>query len=209
MLSILNMFVTNREIFDAKSTELMITDIHKSTNRTYSLLENLLNWARSQRGEIDYKPENIKLYPIIHSNIELISIPIEQKQIKLTEKTEKDLLCFADQSMLDLIIRNLLSNAIKFTPVGGKISIICEEQETMIAITIKDSGIGIKKEDLSKLFDNNIKFTSWGTDGEKGSGLGLILCKEFVEKNKGSLKVESKEGKGSSFIFTIPKETNN
>ena len=207
MLSILDLFSTHRDRFDKKSTDLMIQDLQKSTGRTYNLLENLLNWARSQRGEIHYKPENIELYPIVNSNIELIAIAIENKQINLTKKIKQKLLCFADKSMLDLVIRNLLSNAIKFTLVGGEINIISEEQDDMIAITIKDSGIGIKKDDLSRLFNPGQKHSTWGTQGEKGSGLGLILCKEFIEKNKGTLKVESDEGKGSSFIFTIPKGT--
>jgi len=209
MLSILDLFSTNRDHFDEKSTELMIRDIHKSTDKTYNLLENLLNWARSQRGEINYKPENIELSSIINSNIDLVTIPIEKKQINLTGKTKQNLLCFADKSMLDLVIRNLLSNAIKFTPIGGDISINWEEQDLMISVTIKDSGIGINEENLAKLFDSGVKFSTWGTEGEKGSGLGLVLSKEFVEKNKGTLKVKSEEGKGSSLIFTIPKGTSN
>ena len=209
MLSILDLFSAHRDRFDEKSTELLIEDIHKSTGRTYNLLENLLNWAQSQRGEIQYKPTNFELYSLLNANIELMTLPFEKKQIKLTKKTKQKLLCFADKSMIDLVIRNLLSNAIKFTPVGGEISINHKEQGSMISVTIKDSGIGIKKENLRKLFDSGVKFTTWGTDDEKGSGLGLILCKEFIEKNKGTLKVESIEGKGSSFIFSIPKGNSN
>ncbi|MEN8120922.1 MAG: sensor histidine kinase [Bacteroidota bacterium] len=206
MLSILNMFSTHRDRFDEKSTELMIHDIHKSTDRTYNLLENLLNWARSQKGEIYYNPDNFELNSLVDANVDLINIPIENKKIKLTKKMAQDYICFADKSMIDLVIRNLLSNAIKFTPSDGEIKIgIEEQQDGMFVINIKDSGIGIKKEDLSKLFDSGKKLSTWGTEGEKGSGLGLILCKEFVEKNKGTLKVKSEEGKGSTFSFTVPK----
>jgi len=176
-----------------------------SSDKTYHLLENLLIWSRIQADSIRFKPIKIFLNALINENIDLLKPGIKQKQIKITVHIPGNLKTNADNYMLDTIIRNLLSNAIKFTADNGNIEISAKQVGDKVEIAISDTGIGIKKENIDKLFRIEHNLMTVGTNGEKGSGLGLILCKEFIEKHDGKIQVESVEGKGSSFIFTMPK----
>jgi PAS domain S-box-containing protein len=177
----------------------------ESSTNIYSLLENLLEWSRLKRGIMNFNPEKIKLKLITTACIELLKESARKKEIKISCSLPDDLEIYADSHMLETVIRNLVSNAIKFTPKSGEISISAAAMSNnTIEIKIRDSGIGMSQELISKLFLLNEKTNRKGTEGEPSTGLGLLLCKEFIEKNGGQIWVESEEGKGSTFSFVIP-----
>lgn len=182
--------------------------IHNGINSTYKLLENLLIWSQTQRGNIVFNLEKVNLYLIANEAIKLTSLFAENKSILVTNLISESIIIKADKEMLSTIIRNLLSNAVKFTPKGGNIELssrcISINEQNFTEISIKDNGVGISKELQSQIFEINNKNVTPGTENEKGTGLGLILCKEFVEKHDGKIWVESDEGIGSVFIFTLP-----
>lgn len=183
------------------------TIINKSANFTLDLLHDLLEWSRVQIGSIEPYKENFILSDLLTHNIAGISSLVSSKKISLLTNLQQDLGVYADKKMISTIIRNLLSNAIKFTPKGGTISIsskeIIENGNNLIETTITDTGIGMSEENVNKLFKIERNYRSSGTNNEAGTGLGLILCKEFIEKNNGSIKVISEQNVGSSFIFTL------
>lgn len=199
------------EAYDAISEEEkkeLLEEVKNSTDNTYQLLLQLLDWSRSQRGVIEFNPQNLDLNFIVKSNIDLLSTPAKEKNIELINNVPKDTIVYSDVNMLTTIIRNLISNAIKFTNLDGEIKVYSNPDKYVnhIEITIEDNGVGISEENQQKLFRIDTGFTTLGTNKEKGTGLGLILIKEFVEKHGGTIRVESKEGMGSKFIFTMPKE---
>jgi len=206
MYSLSEVLNKNYDITDEVDRKQIVGKIHKTGRQIYSLLENLLTWSRSQRGLIEFEPVLFNLQNIIDTNINLHRAQIERKNINLSSEEESNLVVFGDRNMIDTAIRNLLNNAVKFTQPGGKITIRTEKNKNFVQTSIIDTGIGISKEDQLKLFRIDIKTKSIGSSKEKGSGLGLILCKELIEKNGGIIKIESELGKGSSFIFTIPFE---
>jgi len=176
----------------------------KSATNLYRLLENLLQWAKMQRGLIPFDPEVILLHPVVDECIATMLEPAKKKGIDLTSDIQENLKVFADNNMLQTVIRNLISNALKFTRKGGKISISAKATgDKSVEISVKDSGIGMKPEMIDNLFRLNVKTNREGTEGEPSSGLGLLLCKEFVEKHGGKIWVESEVGKGSTFHFTL------
>lgn len=180
-------------------------DLDKSLKNLYELLENLLGWARSQTGRLEFVPENFKLADIIKENIRLLSKAALNKRIKLEMILDDNISVYADLNSVKTVVRNLLSNAIKFTDEEGVISIFVDEWKDSVEIGIHDTGIGMSEEVMKKIFDISAKQSSLGTNQEKGTGLGLILCKEFVERNNGTLSVESQPNVGSTFKFTLPK----
>ncbi|MCK4663995.1 MAG: tetratricopeptide repeat-containing sensor histidine kinase [Bacteroidales bacterium] len=182
-----------------------IGNVKDVSENAYKLLQNLLEWSRSQTGRIEFLPEVMDLEIMVSEIIMLLSQNAEKKNIQLHSLVNSNTTAYGDINMIDTVIRNLISNAIKFTPKNGEISVSCQDYNDKIKITVSDNGVGISKENISKLFKIDDKYKTFGTEEEEGTGLGLILCKEFVEKNKGEIWVESEEGKGSSFIFTIPK----
>ena len=175
-----------------------------SAANIYRLLENLLEWSRLRRGVIDFVPEKFNLRKKIGVSTDVLSESAKKKEIEIVISVPDEIEVLADNHMFDTIVRNLVSNAIKFTPVGGKIrvSAACKSDHS-IEVTISDSGIGMTKELKNKLFQFNEKTSRQGTEGEPSTGLGLLLCKEFIEKHGGEIRVESEVGKGSSFSFTI------
>jgi signal transduction histidine kinase/tetratricopeptide (TPR) repeat protein len=180
--------------------------IYESANNLHTLLENLLYWARANTNKIAYKPENIQLKTIINNIFLINKLSANQKNIQLTDHTDSYEV-YADLQMLTSILRNLVSNAIKFTPEGGNIEIMAVNQGRMIEVSVSDSGVGMDTENLDKLFRLDSHFSQRGTNNEVGTGLGLILVKEFVEKNQGKISVWSEPGKGSIFTFSIPNST--
>lgn len=177
-------------------------EIENTTERLTNLLDNLLNWALMQNGMIPYQPESLCLHTQVEEVIELMLPLAAMKKVELHNETEEGIVVLADKKALDTILRNLISNALKFTSEGGiKIRTLIDNKT--VTIKVEDTGVGIPKDQMSKLFGLEKK-SNLGTHGEKGSGLGLLLCKELVELNKGTIKVESELGKGSSFIFTLP-----
>jgi len=178
--------------------------INVSSESAFSLLENLLQWARTQTDKIKYTPENIDICEVIKSNIDFHKISAEKKKIKLKSHIDTHNIVHADKNMITTVIRNLVSNAIKFTKINGRIDIMSSDSEKYLEITISDNGIGIDKDNLDKLFRIDSYYSTSGTLGESGTGLGLIICKEFVEKNGGKINVKSEKGKGCAFTFSLP-----
>jgi two-component system, sensor histidine kinase and response regulator len=173
---------------------------------TIQLLENLMIWARSNTNRIDFEPESLDLNTLFRECIEGVNIQAMNKNITISGSSVSPSQIFADENMIRLIIRNLLNNAIKFTPHGGSVSIYSTDsglnKETLISV--RDTGIGMPPEMLKNLFRIEVSNKRYGTDGEASNGMGLLLCKEFVEKHNGKIWVESEENKGSVFSFSIP-----
>ncbi len=172
--------------------------------RVSDLLENLLTWSRMQRGLIPFTPEKLMLKSITDQNLDLLSTKSREKFLTIENNIDRDLGAMADPRMLDTVLRNLLSNAIKFTPNNGRIEISAKIRNNAVVTSIKDSGIGMSEKLLSKLFTITENVSRQGTNGEASSGLGLILCKEFIEKCGGKIWVESEANKGSTFNFSLP-----
>ncbi|CAN5615526.1 hypothetical protein BH23BAC1_BH23BAC1_03950 [soil metagenome] len=200
-----NLLINHTSSLSMEDIQMVAKDLDKSLNNLFSLLENLLEWARSQAGIIEYNPEKISLRQIISSTIDLLEISAQNKNISIQTSVSEHLMVIADKYSITTVIRNLISNAIKFTHEGGKIEIGAIEISNFISIRIKDNGVGMNSEVQDKLFRIDNKYTTKGTKNEKGTGLGLILCKEFVEKNGGKITVESKENQGTVFSFNLPK----
>ncbi len=178
--------------------------IKESSNSIYSLLENLLEWSRTQRGQIMYNPIYFNLCEIVETTNELLHLSSENKKIELINKIPKESKIYGDTNLLTTVIRNLVSNAIKFTPINGRIIVDYTSDSDSILIFIKDSGVGMSENTINKLFRIDESVTTLGTAQETGTGLGLILCKEFVEIHNGKIWVESELGKGSTFFIKLP-----
>lgn len=193
--------------FDSLSKEEIQTlakDLDKSLKNLFALLENLLEWSRSQTGAIEFKAEPFDLSELIQQNIELLTTQAGTKEIRLQYSNLQPITVMAHKNSVTTVIRNLISNAIKFTPTGGTITLSATKSNEEALISIADTGVGMSKEVIDKIFRIDAKHSTKGTADEKGTGLGLVLCKDFVEKNNGSIGVQSEEGKGSTFYFTLP-----
>ena len=195
---------TEARELDVATIEQYAGIINSYSNNTFRLLENLLNWALIQQSRMPFRPEKLLLKKLVSEVIEISIEKANSKMIALINYIPDNLILTADENMLKTILRNLISNALKFTAAKGKIELSAEIRETEIEISVKDTGKGINAEDLPKLFDIGTNFTQRGTENEKGTGLGLVLCKEFVEQHGGRIWVESEPGSGSDFRFTIP-----
>jgi len=182
----------------------LIQTMSDASNNAYKLLQNLLEWSRSQTGSIQWEPDAISLHDIVTTTIDLLSNGASVKEISINAIILPNIVVWADANMATTVIRNLISNALKYTPKGGEIRVYSKKSEKEIEITIEDNGVGINEADKEKLFRIDVNHSTSGTNNEQGTGLGLILCKEFVEKNGGKIWVESTEGKGSKFKFTLP-----
>jgi len=181
-----------------------VQELKARFNHTRTLLNNLLDWTLLKMDKLNLHATKIDLHKIVDENIQLLG-SIQDKQIKLINNVPENAIGFADSNTTNLVIRNLMTNAIKFTNDGGEVTIAAEERGPQWVFSVKDNGIGMNAEVLKILFDKTAPYTTRGTANEKGTGLGLILCKEFVEKNGGKIWVESTEGVGSTFWFTLPK----
>jgi signal transduction histidine kinase len=177
-----------------------------SSKATFKLLENLLTWARAQRGEILFNPLQSNFFKLVQSNIDLFSLNAENKKIQIFNELDQDLVFEFDQEIINTVIRNLISNAVKYTNSGGRITISSKEIDNNIKIRIADTGIGMDSETADILFSNALnRNKKEGTKGEKGTGLGLILCKQLIEKHQGNIWVESEPGIGSTFKIILPR----
>ncbi len=201
-----SMLYDNYNHLDAAELKEYLELLKNSSNSIFALLENLLEWSRSQQGLIHFNPIDFNLSFIVNNCIELLNLSATKKRILILNKISDSLTITADPNLITTVIRNLLSNAIKFTPVDGEIEIgmLSVDSKSYNTIYIKDSGIGMTQEIMDKLFKIDKSITSKGTVGETGTGLGLILCREFVEKHNGKIWVESEVGWGSTFYFTLP-----
>ena len=185
-----------------------IEEMKKSAETSHNLLQNLLQWSRSQTGRIDFNPADISIDELIFQNIVLLTPTAERKNISINYTADKNNHVFADNDMIDTVIRNLISNAIKFTNRDGKISISTDSTGPLLKVSVKDNGTGMSKEVKEKLFRLDVNQSTAGTDNETGTGLGLILCKEFIQKNGGTISVESEEGSGTTFSIMLPGQLN-
>lgn len=183
--------------------------IASSSKKTYSLLENLLFWSRSQKQGIKLSPDNLELKDLIDDTINLLIDQANQKQIELQNNVSASSVVYADREVIKLIIRNLISNAIKFTQPMGKIIVTAYKEKSRYFVSIEDNGVGMPKEKADKIFELSNNKSSYGTAGEKGTGLGLLICKEFVERSGGKIWVLSEVEKGTKFLFTIPVNKSN
>jgi len=177
--------------------------ILQSSERAMDLLANLMEWSRSQIGRIEFNPEYFELVSLVNDTIALLDFTARQKSIRITKDLPPFAPVYADKGMISTVLRNLISNAIKFTQPSGMITILISESHHELTVAVTDSGIGIPKESIDKLFRLDESYSTPGTQNEKGTGLGLILCKEFIDKHGGKIWVDSEAGKGSTFSFTI------
>ncbi len=190
--------------FSKEKLENWLKIINQSVDKTYNLLENLLQWSRTQLNKVIFSPIPLYLHGIILETVEIYENIAFRKNIEIKISVEKDIYILADESMLRVVFRNLISNALKFTHKGGEIEISAIINLEVVEISIKDNGIGISHSNLTNLFKIGEIFSTFGTEGENGSGLGLILCYEFLKKHSSELKVSSEQNKGSKFCFSLP-----
>ncbi len=171
---------------------------------TSALLDNLLKWSIAQKGQMIYEPTTHAIQPLVAENISLFSKEATRKEVHLLNKVPDSLTAYFDQNMIQTVLRNLMSNAIKFTQVGDRITINGKRIGDFVSISVEDTGMGIPEDKVNKLFKKNKNFTTYGTDNEKGSGLGLELCYDLVVKNRGTIEVSSVEGEGTTIVFELP-----
>jgi len=203
LLSISEMMSKNYNTLDEEDKISSLTSFHRSARRIYELLENLLTWSRSQTGRIEFNPEDFNISNLAVECIKLFILPAEKKGITLQLNAKDNIMAYGDQEMINTVMRNLLDNAIKYSNSGQTVELDIKAEEDLIRVAVRDQGVGIQEVDLNGLFNLASQSVSKGTGGEKGTGLGLIICKEFVEKNGGKLIVKSEPGRGSTFSFYL------
>jgi two-component system, sensor histidine kinase and response regulator len=189
----------------AEDIKTLVPDVIKDLNYTTALMENLLTWVKSQMQIIVMHPQLIDASELIKEASDLLRLQAHSKDISIELVTNSKVFIYADKEMISLVIRNLLSNAIKFTPEQGMIRVGLWEKPNEVEIYVKDTGVGMKPETVKELFGNNF-YTTKGTANETGTGLGLLLCRDFLQQNNGSIHVSSEPGKGSTFSFTLPRK---
>jgi PAS domain S-box-containing protein len=205
ILGFSDLLLQNHKEYDLETRENVIKTIYDISLKTFNLLENLLAWSRSKTGSIPFNPKILDIKLIAYDCISLFSEAAEKKKIKLSLQSTEDYSIFADRDMIAAVLRNLINNAIKFTNKNGKVTlIITKKDDKFLEVNVKDTGIGIKPEKTNIIFSIDRDWSTPGTEDEAGTGLGLFLCKEFIEKNGGTIWIQSKEGVGSEFIFTVP-----
>jgi len=195
---------TNIHALNTKDIKKLATILNDSAKGGYSILQNLLDWSRSQTGLLKISPQKLNLKELIEENILNLQLPASNKEISIINELTSDVYLVSDKNMINTVLRNLLSNAVKFTRKCGKVVISVKSESGYVIILVKDNGIGISSEKIEKLFSLETKNSMPGTENEQGTGLGLKLSKEFVEKLGGKITAESTENEGSEFSFTIP-----
>lgn len=193
------------ESYDDNKRLTMLDYIHSSSRNVYDLLDNLLQWSRSQTDRINISPEMLNLYALVDENYRLLKDLFSKKEIDFLNNVGNECTLHADPNILNTVIRNLITNAIKFSNAGQKIEVDCQSFDDEVIIHVRDQGVGIAEEDIQTLFDLEGATSRTGTQGEAGTGLGLLLCRDFVEKSGGEIWVKSKPGEGSTFSFAIPR----
>lgn len=181
-----------------------LNSLKNAADQTYNLLENLLYWSRSQRGKLVNNPEMINMYDLVVENLELLQTMSDNKKLEVKNQVDPQAEAWADRNMVKTVLRNLIINAIKFTREKGQITITSEYKEELVEVSVGDNGVGIQKQNLEKILNMKEYYTTFGTKREKGSGLGLNLCIDFIRRNNGELYIDSDYGKGSTFTFTLP-----
>lgn len=203
-----NLLLEDYKSLDREEIREYVENINSSTKNLYKLIENLLEWSRIQTGRKEYFPQKIDLYETVESEMRLFKNNAVNKNITLTNLVSAETRVTADKNMLTSILENLLSNAIKFTRTGGEIKIFNNHVNNMIEVVVQDNGVGIRPDDLQKLLRIDQQHSTEGTAQERGTGLGLMLVKEFIEKQNGTIRIESELNAGTSVIFTLPRAVN-
>ncbi len=204
MISFTDLIKKNYKEYDSEMIYDIINKLHKSSREGFELLENLLEWAQSETGGMSSNPEKVFIKEIIGDIIDSLMSPFVDKKILIDTTAVMNIEGYVNKNMFSAIMRNLISNSLKFTNPGGRITVSASKEGENIRISVIDTGIGIKKENISKLFHFENHFTTRGTHNEKGTGLGLIICNDFIKKMGGRIFVDSEEGKGTTVSFTIP-----
>jgi signal transduction histidine kinase/Tfp pilus assembly protein PilF len=199
-----HLLIDHTDTLTKEEIQMLAKDLDKSVKNLFALLENLLEWSRSQTGNIDFTPESVDLGEILMVNKTLLEGQAKKKQIVIEIKDHAATFVMVHKNSVNTVVRNLISNAIKFTNEGGLITVDIYKTPDQLSVSIADTGVGMSPEVLNKLFRLDKKYSTNGTANEKGTGLGLILCKDFVEKNGGRMQVKSERGKGSVFTFSFP-----
>jgi signal transduction histidine kinase len=203
LTSFSSLLINHTESLSKEEIKMFAADFDKSLKNLFALLENLLEWSRSQTGNIEFVPESFDIAAMLEENRELLTAQAQNKKITLINDSAGQLIINAHKNSINTVVRNLISNAIKFTPEGGTITLKTSRQHGAVITSISDTGVGMPQSVIDKLFRIDSKHSTKGTANEKGTGLGLILCKEFVEKNGGKIWVHSREGEGSVFYFSL------
>lgn len=198
-------FLTNEpELLDQKTYKDLLARVRESAHNVHEMLEDFLFWSRMFKQEIYFNPGKVDIAQLVRENLVLLKSAASAKKIRLNTSIAERTFAFADEYMITTVIRNLVYNAIKFTGNNSKITLSAEIREDVIEIKVTDTGMGFPRENLEKLFTSDISLTVPGTEYESGAGIGLALCKEFIERNGGQISIQSTKGKGSAFIFTLP-----
>jgi len=205
ILGMADLLTKNIHKYSINKIEELVNYQKKSAQNTYNLLMDILIWARAQSGNLPFSPEFFDLKELIDETISTLKPSADTKNISINVLADTDLVVFADSHMLKTILRNLISNAIKFTNRGGKIDVFVKNSPDDVSISVSDDGVGISPEIKAQLFDITQKVSTKGTENESGTGLGLMLCKEFIDKHGGTMKIDSDPGNGTAITFSIKK----
>jgi signal transduction histidine kinase len=198
------MLLNNIETFDTENIRRILNYINLSAKPTLDVLTNLLDWVNAQTGQLGFQPEWCNVKELMQDVIEILTPTVNIKNIDLIHNISEDIELHADVNMLKSVLQNLITNAIKFSHPGGRVDVIARKKGDYVEFEIADQGVGMDDKQIEMLFRHKSHISTKGTSGEKGSGLGLILCKEFIERHNGEIRVESRPENGSRFMFTIP-----
>ncbi len=204
VIGLSELLIKRYDTYDSNKIKEFIRQINKFSNNAYNLLEDLLKWAKSQTGRMEVKPEKVEVFELAIENMNLFQEKAEKKGVKINANVKMGLFAYIDKNMICTVLRNLISNSVKFTNSGDIINIEAKSINEHIEIMVTDTGIGVPEENLKKIFKIDSHISTQGTADEIGTGLGLIISREFVEKNGGTINVKSKEGNGTQFMFTVP-----
>jgi two-component system, sensor histidine kinase and response regulator len=204
LLGFSNVLIEEFDCLSQENVRKFAANIHRSADNLLKLLNNLLQWAQSQTGRIEYRPRNSVICSAVKNVMTLLKPNADEKQVTMVSDIEENAIACFDENMITTVLRNLINNAIKFSNRGDEIRLESALSDKFIELSVSDNGVGINQADVEKLFKIDAKHSTKGTFGEKGTGLGLILCKEFVERHGGKIWVESELKKGTHFKFTLP-----
>ena len=202
---LMDALTSDPELFDEQTSHQLLSNVRNSADSMNEMIDSFLFWTRIRKNELEFNPIRINVKNLILENINLLKGTAVNKDIELKFDISSDAIAFADEVMITTVIRNLIYNAIKFTNRGGQVLAKVMTDGDMVNIIVEDNGVGIPAENIEKIFDKDAHIATKGTENETGSGLGLLLCKDYVEKNGGKISVKSTEGKGSSFMLSIPR----
>jgi len=204
ILGLLDLLAENINSFDTKEITDIINQVNNSAHKTFNLLDDLLLWINARSGKLVFDPQELNFSEIFNDIKRDLDSLARNKNIQIIELVSFDTFILADKNILKTVLRNLISNAIKFTDQNGLITINAESDSEFVTVLVSDTGIGIEQIDLVRLFDTHRRISTPGTRNETGTGLGLLLCKEFIDRLGGRIWAESEPGKGSKFSFTVP-----